>query len=190
MVWLCMNVVSAPWSHSGSKGLDTMMWSSMDSTWRDSNSLLHMSLLTCSETGKTRWRCKERRWIDRDDGYICVWAEVYLLLIFIGVTGLSCYRASIPGLLQLWTEKHLSIFFFLAFIFYFFTVLRIAHCESVWMRSVQGYNTYDMQYMWECVSVTFLLPSYMDQCSCGETWSAPKALKFSHSSKWRRSGPG
>lgn len=53
-VWLCMNVVSAPWSHSGWKGPATMTWSSTDSTWRDSNSLLHTSSLTCPETEKKK----------------------------------------------------------------------------------------------------------------------------------------
>lgn len=43
------------------------------------------------------------------------------------------------------------------------------------------YYTDNMQYMWESVSVTFLLPSYMDHCSCGN-WSALKTLKISHSS--------
>lgn len=131
------------------------------------------------------------------NGYICVWAEVCLLLIFIEVTGLSCYRASIPGLFEPvaphvttvnW-KTPINFFFFFWLLIFFFTVLRIAHCENVWMRSVEGYYTYDTQYMWECVSVTFLLPSYMDHRTCGETWSAPKALKISHPSNWRRSGP-
>lgn len=196
MVWLCMNVVSAPWSHSGSKGLDTMMWSSMDSTWRDSNSLLHMSLLTCSETGKTRLRWKERRWIDRQMGRSVY--ELKSVYYWYSLKSPVCLATEPPSqaclnpwlhMLQLWTEKHPSIFYFFWLLIFFFTVLRIEHCENVWMRSVEGYYTYDTQYMWECVSVTFLLPSYMDHRTCGETWSAPKALKISLPSNWRRSGP-
>lgn len=131
MVWLCTNVASAPWSRSGSKGLDTMTWSSTDSTWRDSNSLLHMSLSTCSETWEIQvWDGRRgseltEKWVHPCMSWSLFTTEIHWSHQFVWLQSLhprlvlNLWR----HMLQLWTEKTpinvLFFCFFLTFNFFF-----------------------------------------------------------------------
>lgn len=182
MAWRCMNAVSAPWSHSGWRGPDTMTWSSTGSTWRDSNSSLHMNWSTCKGAGKTGWRGKERRkqwcsgeveWWRKGYTFLFLWSAaggsgVCLFSTDVLVVSLRSTSPPLPGPVSTVRstccscELNSTHDFILALRFSFYVMLRIAHCQSVWMKEVDD-CTDNMQYTWECVSVTHFC--------CLLTWS-------------------
>lgn len=62
--WRCTNAASALWSRCGWRAPDTMTWSSTDSTWKGSNSLLHTSWWTCRGVGEETKERKKNIFVD------------------------------------------------------------------------------------------------------------------------------